>query len=170
MAETDPELGILEAIERNPDITQANLAIQLDVAVGKINWYLKRLVNKGYVKVTHLQRRKLHYFLTPSGLALKLELTRSYMDVSLRVYRELREAARAILHQVREAGYSAVYIDGHDEATEILRLTCLEEGVKFDLDGVGAPLLRPNGVGFVAIWPLDSDDQKGMTTSEMSPL
>ena len=83
MAEHDQELRILEAIERDPDITQASLAVQLGVAVGRINWYLKRLVGKGYVKVTHLQRRKLHYFLTPSGLALKFELTRSYMEVSL---------------------------------------------------------------------------------------
>src|SRR5512135_2714002 len=108
MHNADPELRILEEIERNPDITQANLAVQLGVAVGKVNWYLKRLVNKGYVKVTHLQRRKLHYFLTPSGLALKFELTRSYMDVSLRVYRELRQAARATLAEVCARGYAAV--------------------------------------------------------------
>src|SRR5512142_3072660 len=100
MDDTNPELRILEEIERNPDITQASLAVQLGVAVGKVNWYLKRLVNKGYVKVTHLQRRKLHYFLTPSGLALKFDLTRSYMEVSLRAYRELREAARKTLGEV----------------------------------------------------------------------
>ena len=67
MSELENELQILEEIERDPDVTQANLAVQLGVAVGKVNWYLKRLVSKGYVKVTHLQRRKLHYFLTPSG-------------------------------------------------------------------------------------------------------
>src|SRR5512135_3611777 len=139
MAETDQELRILEAIEQNPDVTQANLAVQLGVAVGKVNWYLKRLVNKGYVKVTHLQRRKLHYFLTPSGLALKFELTRSYLEVSLRVYRELRQAAHAALHEVREAGYAAVHIAGHDEASEILRLTCLEEGIAVDKRGPGWP-------------------------------
>jgi DNA-binding MarR family transcriptional regulator len=167
MADTDPELGILEAIERDPDVTQANLAVQLGVAVGTVNWYLKRLVNKGYVKVTHLQRRKLHYFLTPSGLALKLELTRSYMDVSLRVYRELRGAARAALRQVSEAGYGSVCIEGHDEATEILRLTCLEESVKLNSDSAGVPLLKTSGVGFVVIWPLDGDRQKDAATSEV---
>src|SRR5512135_84101 len=104
MAEVEHELRILEAIERDPDVTQANLAVQLGVAVGSINWYLKRLVSKGYVKVTHLQRRKLHYFLTPSGLALKFQLTRSYMDVSLRVYRELRAAAREALSEVQRRG------------------------------------------------------------------
>src|SRR5512141_2261859 len=105
MPELEHELRILEEIDRNPDVTQASLAVQLNVAVGSINWYVRRLIMKGYVKVTHLQRRKLHYFLTPSGLALKLELTRSYMDVSLRVYRELRQAAQRALDEVRRRGY-----------------------------------------------------------------
>src|SRR5450759_509936 len=126
MPELENELQILQEIERNPDLTQASLAVQMGVAVGSVNWYLKRLIGKGYVKVTHLQRRKLRYFLTPSGLALKVKLTRSYMDVSLRVYRELRDAAQQALVQVRQAGYNAITIDGQDEAVEILRLTCLE--------------------------------------------
>src|SRR5512142_2560357 len=148
MDDTNPELRILEEIERNPDITQASLAVQLDVAVGKVNWYLKRLINKGYVKVTHLQRRKLHYFLTPSGLALKFELTRSYMDVSLRVYRELRQAARQVLTDVRRQGYHAVCLDGRDEAAEILRLTCLEEGIAVENNGPGLPVIQVDGTRF----------------------
>ena len=155
MAELDHELQILQEIERNPDLTQASLAVQMGVAVGSVNWYLKRLVSKGYVKVTHLQRRKMHYFLTPSGLALKIKLTRSYMDVSLRVYRELRAAAQAALEEVRRAGYPAVSIDGQDEATEILRLTCLEGGVKVEADSAGVPVLRGDGVNYAIIWPTE---------------
>jgi hypothetical protein len=126
----------------------------LGVAVGSINWYLKRLVSKGYIKVTHLQRRKLHYFLTPSGLALKLELTRSYMEVSLRVYRELRLAAQQTLADVRARGYDGVYVDGHDEAEEILRLTCLEQGLSVARGfGDGLPSIRAVGAGFELVWP-----------------
>ncbi len=153
MSETDQELRILEAIEQNPDVTQASLAVQLGVAVGSVNWYLKRLIGKGYVKVTHLQRRKLHYFLTPSGLALKFQLTRSYMDVSLRVYRELREAARAVLAEVQQHGYTRVCVEGQDEAIEILRLTCLEQGIAAEPEAADAPVLRSNGRGFLVEWP-----------------
>ena len=155
MPELENELQILQEIERNPDLTQASLAVQMGVAVGSVNWYLKRLIGKGYVKVTHLQRRKLRYFLTPSGLALKVNLTRSYMDVSLRVYRALRAAAREALDEVRRAGYVVVGIDGQDEATEILRLTCLEEGVKVEQDGAGVPVLRGDGVDFAIMWPTE---------------
>jgi DNA-binding MarR family transcriptional regulator len=153
MPTTEHELRILEAIERDPETTQATLAAQLGVAVGSVNWHLKRLVGKGYVKVTHLQRRKLHYFLTPSGLALKVKLTRSYLDVSLRTYRELRQAAQAALQDVRRAGYAAVRVEGDDEAIDILRLTCLEQGIVVAKRGSDLPLIRAAGTQFTVSWP-----------------
>ncbi len=152
------DLRILEEIERNPETTQASLAARMGVAVGSVNWYLKRLISKGYVKVTHLQRRKLHYFLTPSGLALKVKLTRSYMDVSLQTYRELRRAARQILSEVRRAGYVSVCVDGKDEASEILRLTCLEEGMGVGERAAGAPVVRAEGKEFAITWPAGMAD------------
>jgi DNA-binding MarR family transcriptional regulator len=153
MPSDEHELRILEAIEREPETTQAGLAVQLGVAVGSVNWILKRLVDKGYVKVTHLQRRKLHYFLTPAGLALKFKLTRSYMDVSLRMYRELRQAARQTLSQVSSAGYTAVYVEGDDDAAEILRLTSLEQGLRSAVAPEHAPLVLFEGTVFVVKWP-----------------
>jgi DNA-binding MarR family transcriptional regulator len=71
----DRELSLLEHIEHDPDITQATLADQMGVAVGTVNWHLKRLVAKGYVKVKRAQRRKLRYIITPEGIALRAHLT-----------------------------------------------------------------------------------------------
>jgi len=156
MPNTEHELQILQEIERNPDTTQAGLAAHLGVAVGSVNWYVKRLINKGYIKVAHLQRRKLHYFLTPAGLALKVRLTRSYMQVSLRTYRELRQAARQVLSKVRRAGYAEVSIEGNDEAAEILRLTCLEQAMKADKKSARVPVLRADGTRFTVSWPDDA--------------
>ena len=55
----DYDLQILNHIHENPDTTQADLATQLGVAVGIVNWYIKRLVNKGHIKVAQMQRRRL---------------------------------------------------------------------------------------------------------------
>ena len=52
------DLRLLEHIELDPDVTQASLAGQLGVAVGTVNWHLKRLVAKGYIKVKRAERRK----------------------------------------------------------------------------------------------------------------
>ena len=81
--ETSPdpnrEMVLPEKIEYDPDITQANLAAQLGVAVGTVNWHLKRFVAKGYVKVKRAQRRKLRYIITPEGIAFRARLTVNYI-------------------------------------------------------------------------------------------
>jgi DNA-binding MarR family transcriptional regulator len=154
MSEVERQLRILEALERNPETTQANLAAQLGVAVGSVNWYLKRLIRKGYVKATRMERRRLKYFVTPQGVALKARLTSEYMAVSLRVYRELRQAAQETLAQVRGAGYAAVQAGGRDEAMEIFRLTCLEEGVRVEKSTTSPlPDVQAEGTRFVVEWP-----------------
>jgi DNA-binding MarR family transcriptional regulator len=154
MSTFDLQRRLLEAIEKNPDTTQASLAAQLGVAVGSVNWYLKRLIRKGYVKVTHLQRRKLRYFVTPQGLALKARLTSQYLEASLRVYRELRQAAWDALAKVKALGYEAVHLEGEDEAAEIFRLTCLEQGVQvISASADGVPMVCVQGAGFVVDWP-----------------
>jgi DNA-binding MarR family transcriptional regulator len=125
----DRELILLEQIERDPDITQASLADQLGVAVGTVNWHIKRLVAKGYVKVKRAQRRKLRYIITPEGLAFRARLTVHYIETSLRLYRKTRQHVRELLSQAQLAGYDTVHIEGDGDIADICRLTCLEQGV-----------------------------------------
>ena len=65
------EYALLNEIAQDSMVTQANLSVRLGIAVGSVNWYLKRLIRKGYVKAMHLERRRLKYLVTPQGLALK---------------------------------------------------------------------------------------------------
>jgi len=128
-SEHDRDLIILEHIESDPDATQATLAAQLGVAVGTINWHLKRLVAKGYVKVRRAERRKLRYIITPEGLALRAHLTVDYIQNSFRLYRLIRERMVEALNEVRQAGYEQVRLDGVGDVADICHLTCLEQGV-----------------------------------------
>jgi DNA-binding CsgD family transcriptional regulator len=91
LVDTDRDLILLEHIEQNPEATQASLAAQLGVAVGTVNWHLKRLIAKGYLKASRLERRKLRYIITPEGLALRARLTLDYIQSSFRLYRLVRE-------------------------------------------------------------------------------
>jgi len=126
---SDRELILLEEIEYNPDITQASLAGQLGVAVGTVNWHLKRLVAKGYVKVKRAQRRKLKYIITPEGLAFRANLAIHYIETSMHLYRKTRQRVRELLIQVRQAGYDQVAISGDGDIADICRLTCIEQGI-----------------------------------------
>lgn len=124
------DLSLLEEIERDPDTTQANLATRLGVAVGTVNWHLKRLVAKGYVKVKRAQRRKLRYIITPEGLALRARLTVAYIERSMELYRMTRDQARDLLQDIRSEGHQAVQIRGDGDLADVLRLTCLEQGLE----------------------------------------
>ena len=128
--QSDRELGLLTEIERDPDITQAGLATKLGVAVGTVNWHLKRLTAKGYVKVKRAERKKLRYIITPEGLALRARLTMAYIENSMTLYRQVREEARRILSTAQRKNISAVRIVGDGDIAEICRLTCLELGIR----------------------------------------
>lgn len=126
------EVALLEGIESDPDITQASLATQLGVAVGTVNWHLKRLISKGYVKVKRLQRRKLRYIITPAGIAYRARLTVHYIETSMMLYRRTRERVSQLLSEVRRLGYDRVILDsaqGVSDIVDICRLSCLEQGI-----------------------------------------
>ena len=135
------ELALLEHIETDPDITQANLADKLGIAVGTVNWHLKRLIAKGYVKAQRAQRKKLLYIITPEGLSLRAKLTVNYVENQMRLYRQTRQKVKELLEKVKEAGYSKVIIAGEGEIAEVCQLTCLELGITVVKDGMFPKLL-----------------------------
>lgn len=160
------DLEILNHIEENPDTTQADLAIRLGVAVGSVNWYLKRLINKGYIKVTQMQRRRLRYLLTPKGLAEKAHLTTSFMQASLHWYRDTRETSKELLDKVKQAGYDTVCIEGDGDLADIIHLTCLEAHIKVksEIERV-YPVFRVEGFKTVLDWPEEDVELDRSNTS-----
>jgi DNA-binding MarR family transcriptional regulator len=142
--ETQRELSLLEHIESDPDISQASLATYLGVAVGTVNWHLKRLISKGYVKVKRAERRKLRYIITPEGIALRARLTIDYVDYQFRLYHKTRDHVKEQLARVRQEGYSAVRVLGEGDIADICRLTCLEQSIAITTDE-NAPALEVRG-------------------------
>jgi DNA-binding MarR family transcriptional regulator len=130
ISETTRDLALLEHIEQDPDITQASLATQLGVAVGTVNWHIKRLVAKGYVKVKRAERRKLRYIITPEGIAFRARLTVNYIERSMLLYRHTRQNVRSLLSQVKQAGYDAIRIRGDGDIADVCRLTCMEQSIR----------------------------------------
>jgi DNA-binding MarR family transcriptional regulator len=153
--ETSPDsdqrdLILLEEIEQNPDTTQADLATRLGVAVGTVNWHIKRLITKGYIKVRRAERRKLRYIITPEGISLRAHLTIDYIQTSFQMYRQIRQRVIVLLAEIRQAGYDRVHLvdlqspqggsgRGDGDVADICRLTCLEQGVKV-IDPPGNPV------------------------------
>jgi DNA-binding MarR family transcriptional regulator len=143
--ETRHELALLERIESDPDVTQASLATQLGVAVGTVNWHLKRLIAKGYVKIKRAERKKLRYIITPEGIALRALLTVDYIEQQFLLYRNTRQRVREHLEQIKTAGFEKVSIRGDGDVADICRLSCLEQGITVAPDG-NAPVLEVVGL------------------------
>ena len=144
-ADSTRDLNLLEQIEQNPNATQASLAAQLGVAVGTVNWHLKRLINKGYVKVRRAERRKLRYIITPEGITLRASLTIDYIQTSFSLYRQTRQKVLEHISQVRQAGYDRLRLEGEGDLYDVCRLTCLEQSIKI-VEDPAMPVLEARGL------------------------
>ncbi len=100
---------ILKLVEANPEVSQRELAKQLGVSLGKANFCLKALIEKGLLKATNFRnsQNKLAYMylLTPSGIEEKSSVTLSFMKTKMQEY-ELLQAEIGLLMQ--EAQLDAV--------------------------------------------------------------
>jgi len=144
-SESVREMALLETIERDPDVTQAFIAAQLDVAVGTVNWHLKRLIEKGYVKIKRANRKKLRYIITPDGIALRARLTVDYIEQQFLLYRNTRQHVKKHIEQVRKAGFDHLSVRGDGDVADICRLTCMEQGMAVVTDN-SCPVLNVNGL------------------------
>jgi DNA-binding MarR family transcriptional regulator len=152
------EYTLLDEIAHDPLVTQAGLSARLGIAVGSVNWYIKRLIQRGWIKVTHLDRTRLQYDLTSDGMQVFSQRAIMYARDSLKVYRELRDKAIEIVNELKHRGITELYLMPSDEMVDILRLTCIENGITLK-SSPGGVILRPAGRGFEAIYEPDGGDR-----------
>lgn len=146
------DLTLLDEIEQDPDVNQAALASQLGIAVGTVNWHLKRLIAKGAIKVKRATRRKLRYIITPEGLAMRAVLTIDFVSQSFKLYRLMRTRSNELIPQIKAAGFDQVKILFHGDVAEIIRLTCMEHGISV-ADHDNLPSISMTGLKLVLHLP-----------------
>lgn len=122
-------LELLTELEKDGTVTQHDLAGRMGVAVGLANLYMKRVVKKGYVKITKLQGRKVRYLLTPKGFTEKGRLAYEFLKYSFQYYRHLREQFRKNLQPYALSGHNRVAFYGSGEAAELAYLSAKELGM-----------------------------------------
>ena len=101
------ELGVLRLLESSPSRSQREVASELGMSLGKVNYLLKALLEKGFVKIQNFRnssnKRAYAYLLTPEGVAAKADLTQRFLARKIAEYDALRlEIER--LHQESEGG------------------------------------------------------------------
>lgn len=115
-------LRLMGEIDRNGNYTQRELSHRLNLSLGLVNTFLKRLVNKGYFKVSTMPRNRVKYFLTPKGLARKSRLTADYLRYSVNFYRDVKKLLLNKYKEMEKNNVSSVLFYGAGEVAELAYL------------------------------------------------
>ena len=95
MEENQDHFNVLRKIRKKPQSSQRELAEELGFSLGKLNYCLKALQEKGLVKIENFKKNpnKVNYMyaLTPKGIARKTKLTISFMKRKMQEYDELKQ-------------------------------------------------------------------------------
>ena len=90
----DIHLDLLRKLEVNPKYTQRELSQEMGVSLGKINYCMKKLIEKGWVKLSNFSRNPNKvgyiYLLTPKGIEQKTRLTFAFLAIKLEEYEMLK--------------------------------------------------------------------------------
>jgi len=100
----DTRFRIMRILQENPDLTQRELAYHLGMSVGGLNYCLRALIDKGFVKMENFQNSKSKlkyvYLLTPQGIAEKVALTSRFLRRKMEEYEALKKEIKALKSEV----------------------------------------------------------------------
>ena len=115
-------LRLMGEIHRNGHHSQRELSRRLNVSLGLVNAFLKRLVSKGYFKVKTTPRNRVKYFLTPKGLAKKSKLTVEYLRYSMNFYKDIKKLLLSKYLEMEKNDVRSVLFYGAGEVAELAYL------------------------------------------------
>ena len=105
MNNKDINLDLLRKLALRPEYTQRELSKEMNVSLGKINYCLKKLIEKGWVKLANFSRNKNKveyvYLLTPKGIENKTQLTFKFLKIKIQEYEILKEEINLLKNDIR---------------------------------------------------------------------
>jgi DNA-binding MarR family transcriptional regulator len=123
-------LKILEQVENGKTPSQRAMAGELNISLGLVNSFIKRLVKKGFVKITTIPRKRIKYILTPRGAAEKTRLTYLYIQYSYNFYKEARQKLRELYADLEQQGISRIVFYGAGDLAEIAYVSLQETSIQ----------------------------------------
>ena len=104
MNKSETEYLILRKLEENPHLTQREISEELGVSLGKTNYVIKALIDKGWLKLNNFKRsdKKLGYIylLTPTGIAEKTILAQNFLRRKSDEYNRLKEEIEKLRNEL----------------------------------------------------------------------
>ncbi|MGD8771199.1 MAG: winged helix-turn-helix transcriptional regulator [Desulfobacterales bacterium] len=123
-------LKILEEIDNDHTPSQRDLSKKLNISLGLVNSFVKRLANKGYFKINNIPKNRVKYILTPKGAAEKTRLTYQYIQHSFEFYRNAREKLHNLFKYLNKQGVRRVVFYGTGDFAEIAFISLQETSIQ----------------------------------------
>ena len=130
-------LQLLEVIAEDRPTSQRELSDTLQVSLGLVNSFIKRLVKKGYCKVTTIPKNRVKYILTPAGAMEKTRLTYQYISSSYQYFKSAKDRLQDLYAELQSQGKTRVVFYGTGEIADIAYLSMT--GLPLQLVGVVDP-------------------------------
>ena len=150
MLTSDTEIDLLEKIVNNPShVRQRDLARIIGLSLGMTNAILKRLAQKGLLKVKKVNNRNIQYIVSPQGMERIARRSYRYFRRTIKNVVYYRDAIEELLRQVADRGYRQVMLVGASDLDFIVEHLCTKHRLHFRRAGGGeAP-----GSGTFLIYP-----------------
>lgn len=116
-------LQLLEAIAEDKPTSQRELSDSLQISLGMVNSFIKRLVKKGYCKVTTIPKNRAKYILTPAGAVEKTRLTYEYIASSYQYFKTATYRLQNLYADLQYQGATRVVFYGAGELADIALLS-----------------------------------------------
>lgn len=117
---------ILRTIEQRSDVSQRLISKQTGINVASVNFAVKRLIQKGYVKATNMNKKRIMYHLTPTGISQKAKLAYNFFLRNYHLFSDIRETISAQIDTHPDLEGKNIAIMGINEISEIV-YTCLQK-------------------------------------------
>jgi len=144
-------LKLLEEIDKDETPSQRDLSRKLNISLGLVNSFIKRLAQKGYCKVTTIPKNRVRYLLTPKGAAEKTRLTYEYIQSSVIFYRDARHKVQRLFRDLVNEGVRTICFYGVSDLAEIAYLSMQETSIQLsaiiDDEKIGEMFLRKTVLG-----------------------
>lgn len=155
----EKEYLILSYIQQQEDATQRDIARNTGIGLGTVNFFLKKMIEKGLIKIERLNAKSLRYMLTPQGIREKTEKTYKYIKRSYEHINKVTGTINELLNMEDIKGPGIVYLYGpRNELYEIIMLALhKQEGVDYKyVDDNELPSITGN---VVLVWTLEDEEK-----------
>ena len=122
---------ILKTVEQKSAISQRFISKQTGLNVASVNFALKRLIQRGYIKVTNMNKKRLLYHLTPAGISEKAKLAYAFFLNNYHLFSDIREIVSLHFENHSNLEGKNIAILGINEITEIVYLCMKKKRVHF---------------------------------------